>query len=419
MDERRRRLRRHLRNVGRRRPRSKVADTQGNPSTGFGSPLGEGYERVTPWGPTFVREVHYPLDHPHGNYPVGYLWEVASCCLADLFSPTPAEPPLCQELRFIDIETTGIIPGAGVIAFMVGIGGITDEEVWVRQYFLRDLHEEPAMLYALVEELETAQGFVTYNGEMFDLPILDSRLLQNNFVVSLLLRPHLDLLHHTRRIWRPRLGRVPLSAIEHHILGYERKGPDVPGKLVPWLYEMYLSTGEEKTLTGIFYHNEKDILSLIVLTGIIQRCRHEPWSEPAMTAEDLIAHARHLFRRGHMAEARTSLQHALERSRTPELRHQAYVELCRILKRMQAWSEFISICQRWAEEWPVPDLTPFEELAKYYEHRCRDWRTALMWVARAEALLPRLGPAARARWHDALARRRQRLTRRLQKEDHP
>ncbi len=418
MDDRRRlELRRRLRNVGRRRlsTRNPAVSTSVSPSTGQ-NPLAEGMTIHTPLGSTFVREVRYPLDHRHGRYPLHYLATAPAEPLAALLAPSPSHPPRPERLRFLDTETTGLSGGTGTIVFLVGVAGFTDTHVWVRQYFLRDLHEEPALLTALAQDLAAADGVVTYNGQAFDLPLLDTRYVLNALSSPIPALPHLDLLPHARRIWRSRLGRVPLGHVEQHVLCHERTGPDVPGWMIPALYREYLTTQREELLTSVFYHNVHDVLSLIVLAGIILRCWHTPWTEPTLTEEDLLAQAKVLFRSGRLTEATVSLEHVLAHTHDPHLRHQAYMWLSRVLKRAGQWHTAVALWERWAEDLPLPDITPFEELAKYYEWHVRDWHTALHWVTRGEAQLSRLFPTTRARWQQALRRRRERLTRRLHRE---
>ena len=54
---------------------------------------------------------------------------------------------------FLDTETTGLAGGTGTAAFLVGIGYVEGERFVVRQYFMRDYHEEAALLRGLAEDL--------------------------------------------------------------------------------------------------------------------------------------------------------------------------------------------------------------------------------------------------------------------------
>ena len=45
----------------------------------------------------------------------------------------------------LDTETTGLAGGTGTYVFLVGVGFFDGDEFEVRQYFMRDLDEEPAL----------------------------------------------------------------------------------------------------------------------------------------------------------------------------------------------------------------------------------------------------------------------------------
>ena len=57
-----------------------------------------------------------------------------------------------RRAAFLDTETTGL-GGAGVYAFMVGVGTFEAGDFIVRQFFMRSPAEEPALLMALAELL--------------------------------------------------------------------------------------------------------------------------------------------------------------------------------------------------------------------------------------------------------------------------
>ncbi|MBK8794971.1 MAG: ribonuclease H-like domain-containing protein [Anaerolineales bacterium] len=96
---------------------------------------------------------------------------------------------------FVDTETTGLGAGAGVYAFLVGVGTF---EIWpppvdaatrprplapthfvVRQFFMRHPGEEAALLAAVAEVVGRCRLMVTFNGRGFDLPLLRARYRQN------------------------------------------------------------------------------------------------------------------------------------------------------------------------------------------------------------------------------------------------
>ena len=200
-----------------------------------------GFERVdTRYGPAWrLVEV----------LPVGRLVGVA-----------PAAPH-----AYLDTETTGLAGGTGTYAFLVGAALVEGDRLVVRQYFMRDFDDEPALLTALEPLLARAAAIVTFNGAGFDLPLLETRfiLARRRWPASL---AHLDLLRPARRVWTGWLPDCRLSTLESAVLGLARED-DVPGGLIPLLYFDYLRTRRAGPLRRIFEHNRSDVLSLVALVG--------------------------------------------------------------------------------------------------------------------------------------------------------
>src|SRR5260370_41692128 len=58
-------------------------------------------------------------------------------------------PPSGPRLIYLDTETTGLSGGTGTYAFLVGVGFFDGETFEIRQYFMRDLDDEPPRPAAL------------------------------------------------------------------------------------------------------------------------------------------------------------------------------------------------------------------------------------------------------------------------------
>ena len=133
-----------------------------------------------------------------------------------------------ESLLFIDTETTGLSRGAGTVAFLIGFGQIQGQDLLITQVLMRDYPQESVLLNDLLGRIEAAQCLVTYNGSSFDLPLLQGRLTMNHLRYDLSAKPHLDLLHAARRIFKLRLGKCPLTRMEELIFGFIRDR-DLPG----------------------------------------------------------------------------------------------------------------------------------------------------------------------------------------------
>ena len=102
-----------------------------------------------PLGACFVAERDSTLDHRHGDEALGRFFDLTDRglgCLARSVEPLAIDR---ESIVFLDTETTGLAGGTGTYVFMVGLAYFRGDRLLVRQYFMRDHAEEPAMLAAL------------------------------------------------------------------------------------------------------------------------------------------------------------------------------------------------------------------------------------------------------------------------------
>jgi hypothetical protein len=171
-----------------------------------------------------------------------------------------------NNLLFMDIETLGLRYKPLIL---IGIAETTEKGLIINQYLLRNLKEEIAVLDAFNSHLEDDIVFVTFNGRNFDLPFIESRLLFHG-IKNKLKKPHLDLLHFSRRQWKSQLPNCRLKTLEKHLFGVERDD-DIPSSLIPNFYHSYLKTGNIGPLVPILEHNREDVITLAkIMTCLTQ-----------------------------------------------------------------------------------------------------------------------------------------------------
>ncbi len=414
----RRRLREQLRRLGRARGAPARVPTATAPPSSLEEAL-QGTLVETERG-TYLRvERCFPLSHVHGRHPLGRVLDAPRSPLRHLLRPAPTDPPPVETLLFLDTETTGLAGGTGTLPFLVGVGVLAEDRVCVRQYFLPDVSAEEAMLHALTQDITPRKGVVTYNGRVFDLPVLETRFLLQRMSSPLASLADLDLLVAVRRVWKLRLRQCALSNVERHILGHRRDQRDIPGWLVPSLYREYLRTRDPRPLAGVFYHNLHDVLSMIGLVDMVLRVWEDPWAEAAMKPEDFVAWARWLLPLGREEEAEMALRHALRHLPPGEIRLRAYDLLGTLLKRRGEHARAVDVWTQWVEEAPYSSVRPYEELAKYYEWTVRDADRALEWVRRAQEALQHMDAVTRYRWQAALDHREGRLREKVERGTTP
>jgi uncharacterized protein YprB with RNaseH-like and TPR domain len=372
-------LRRRFERIGRRPPRRVVRSDSSAADQPGGLPAGE--EIATARGSAYRMEATYPLEHEHGRWPLHAALGYEPGLAADVAQHSGLTSIGPEQLAYLDTETTGLAGGAGTLVFLVGIGRFVDGEFRIRQYFLRDPAEEAAMLLALQEDLEPAGGFVTFNGQRFDVPLLEMR-----YVTGLRRRwrltdlPQLDLLFPARRLWRHSLPDCSLGTLEAELLGVQRLQLDVAGAEIPEIYLDYLRSGRTEGIRRIVYHNIQDILSLVGLTAHVLD-RHAA-DAAGLAQSEALALARWHQRLGRRGEAERYYLAALA-SNDPWTRREALSGYTMLLKGSGRREEALSGWDEWGELAPA-DPTPAIELAKYYEWQERDYPRALLWVERAQ-----------------------------------
>ena len=381
-------------------------------------------------GACYLHTQIFPLHEMRGPTTYGALLNHQPSAFAP-FHPTFAlhGQQSFAQAAFLDTETTGLGGGAGVYCFMVGVGTfecLTEEirptesgikggehgtsplspcplvplspnspptHFVLRQLFMRNPAEEGALLLALAEIIEERSLSVTFNGRTFDLPLLRSRLRQNQRSYPDLRgsgrlleaeRPHLDLLHPARRVWKRRLQSCRLINLEAMILGLERSQEDVPGHLIPTLYTDYVRSGNAQAMQGVFYHNAEDVLTMVGLAEQLSLAfRQDALAQPAPTLqrEDWMALAQCYETAEQWEQAENLYQRALATLRDPQAKAEAFARLGQLFKRQNRWAEAADLWQLWLTSLPGNDPTPYIELAKYCEWQTQDLEQAEMWTA--------------------------------------
>jgi len=215
-------------------------------------------------GEFFLVEKELHLDTWHGDVALSRFHVIDPESVAIL----AGEPELhgfdLGRAAFLDTETTGLAGGTGTAAFLVGLGFRQGDRFHLRQYFMRDYHEEAALLHGLGEDLRRFPSLVTFNGRLFDIPLLEARFRLNRTRFPLTDVPHLDLLPAARRLWKERLVTCRLQSLEAALLGMRRSG-DVPGEEIPRIYFDYVRRHDGRALARVLEHNRLDVVSLAAL----------------------------------------------------------------------------------------------------------------------------------------------------------
>jgi len=330
------------------------------------------------FGSFWVRRTSLPLDHVHGGpgergsgegltlaelrtTPVGRLAAVAR-------EPRLAEVDFSRAI-FFDTETTSLGGGVSTYVFLLGAGYFDGDHFVVEQYFLHDVPDERALLHAINERLQGFALAVSFHGKGFDAPRLSGRLAFHHMGLSLP-EPHLDLCLVGRSLYRGAFGNCRLQTFERRLVDFHR-ADDLPGAECPRAFFSHLR-GDSSMIPRVFEHNLLDVLTLPALA-------YRFAGELAAPTHPVVLSNLGSFHEstGDDAEARSAYEAAL-----PGLRAGQHSMLARTLERLALLERRIG---RHAESaallherlrLPPWSLQPWEDLAKYYEHRVRDYAAA-------------------------------------------
>lgn len=305
-----------------------------------------------------VVDRHIPLSQRHGKR---YLAPITS-----LHHPRPpvGQALPAEQLVFLDTETTGLAGGTGTLVFLLGLGRIDGDVLYLRQFFLTGFRGEAALLQAAADWSAGRQYLVTFNGKSFDVPLLTTRYRLTRLPDPFAGLQHVDLFHPTRRAFSSQWPDCRLQTAEKQLLGFQRVH-DLPAHLVPETWFAFMRRGTTHRLPDLLAHNRWDLVSLVALLPALT----EAFVTPTEHGADVVAIARYWRAQGDELAALAHLQAHEGQLNTPGL-----LDLATLYKRRRLWELAISIWQRLAERQCVPAL---EHLAKYYEHVQDDYPTAL------------------------------------------
>lgn len=339
-----------------------------------------GSEVETQFGRHFETEKLWESHRRHGSADIGALADLPHDLLETISEGVcPHASP--EEWAFLDTETTGLSGGAGTCAFLVGVGRVTREGFYVKQFFMRDHAEEASLLDSLSRHLSQFKVLITYNGRTFDQPLLETRYRMNRARPPFGRMEHLDLLYGARRLWRLRFESCRLVDLENQVLGIERQG-DVPGALIPYLYFEYLRTRQAARMLPVFHHNAFDIVTLACLTGIVPYAFKDPQAiasddGPFQHGAEIAGIARWLREAGEFERARELFRRAVDKGLPDDLLFRILWELGQLERKLGADEAAVAV---WSDLGAARNpfrVRALEELAKHYEHRVKNYSLAL------------------------------------------
>lgn len=159
-----------------------------------------------------------------------------------------------------DIETTGLSPKYCKV-ILIGVLYNLNNKTIIKQYFAESEEEEKDLLLKFINDIETFDHHITFNGVSFDIPFLNSRFNSNDIDFSIDKCDDIDIL----RIVKPFKEKLSLSdcklkTIEKY-MGIKREDT-ISGKESVELYKNFVISKDISLKEKILLHNYEDIYYL-------------------------------------------------------------------------------------------------------------------------------------------------------------
>jgi uncharacterized protein YprB with RNaseH-like and TPR domain len=345
-----------------------------NLTTNFHKSLGDilgTIEISTPFGEHLLVERSYPDSHIHGNVQLNLIYNISGEIIKLIAKCPDYEDLDFRRAVFIDTETTGLAGGSGTLAFLIGVGFFEGDSFKVLQYFISDYDKEAAALYSLSNLLKKFDSLVTFNGKSYDIPLLEARYMISRMESPFNKTFHLDLLSAARRLYKERLESVSLSSLEQNLLSLKREG-DIPSYEIPSVYFRFLRDSNPYPLKPVFYHNRMDILSMVTLTISMANAFKEPLDTTSCKNQDYYCLGRVFEDMGMVEKSIECYKRALQ---VQGVREKTHAQLSLLYKRLGRWQEAERLWMAMVEA-NIRPVFALVELAKYYEHRLKDYNRA-------------------------------------------
>lgn len=329
------------------------------------------------------REVIYPLTHKHGRNSFSELSSIINIWNErKLQHPLSAFSKQSQDFLFFDTETTGLGGGVGNTIFLLGYGQCKKDHFSVTQLFLPSPSSELSFYTHFLQDIKGHTQLVTYNGKSFDWPQVKTRhTLHRKELETLPNLDHHDLLHASRRLWKNQLPSCRLATIEEQILDFHRVD-DTPGYMAPILYFEYLNTKDPRTLSGVFYHNEWDICSLVSLyVHLSKMLLNENLDSTLCNSKEYLEIGRWFEAIGETQLAKLYYRNSIEKGNGQE--QEAKHLLALLYKKSKEYHHAKTLWESISEKNDYSIDTNIE-LAKLYEHVYRDYEKALYYTENAQ-----------------------------------
>ncbi|WP_077366871.1 ribonuclease H-like domain-containing protein [Anaerosalibacter sp. Marseille-P3206] len=172
-----------------------------------------------------------------------------------------------HNICFFDIETTGFNRNKDIV-YLVGLLIYNGKDYILKQYLLEEVDEEKILLNCLIKDFNDCECLITFNGDSFDIPFLDSKYKNHHIDYKIPIEKSFDIykiIKSNKYLFD--LKNFKLKSIEKY-LGINRKDT-LSGKECIDLFYDYLDNKNDKSKKLILQHNYDDLYYLPYVLKIL------------------------------------------------------------------------------------------------------------------------------------------------------
>lgn len=172
-----------------------------------------------------------------------------------------------EKCAFFDIETTGFSPKNSFV-YLIGLVLRDSDTIHIYQFLAENRSEEPTVLTAFHQKIESVDTLITFNGLGFDIPFLKSRELMHHICINWDSYENIDLYTITGKLSRfLHLQNKKQKTVEQFLDIY-REDTYTGGELISIYYE-YEKLQDSYAETLLLLHNYDDVLGMTNLLSLL------------------------------------------------------------------------------------------------------------------------------------------------------
>jgi len=164
-------------------------------------------------------------------------------------------------IEIFDIETTGLNPENDMI---ISASFCNEDGLGLKQYFCEDPNAEFLLITKIIDDLNSLDGIITYNGLRFDIPFVLTRAKKYGIANDVPNIKNYDIYKLLKTYWLAGKMMPSLSqkAVENAMGFSDNRIDEIDGSECISLYNNYVKTGLESIKETILLHNADDIRQL-------------------------------------------------------------------------------------------------------------------------------------------------------------